>query len=343
MNKITQKRSSIYSNANKQKKIKVETILDRINHSMNKKSQKQKQCAENIQSVEPKQSVEQSAIEQSAKADNKEIIDMTQLATTRENFTLVQQQTVQNQRTVEYPYNLYLPNELGLGPYINYNYLPKINCTITQNEYIDDLCDYFIKMDYYKSVAMRANVIIDNDKLHNIVVKNMRTEKIVNVTTIYIDYPFYTTIKINNKLKTDILQRKANPSNLSIYRELLPKELSSLGQLDTLLKNSTNKYNSNHNRDSDSDSDSTRETSSEYKIEKIIMDFYNVLIFLYKIIFRSNNSFITKRELLSFIKDSNIINSIYTDKFIDTNTIHCIDSLLSVILDNIKVEHLFES
>ena len=46
-------------------------------------------------------------------------------------------------------------------------------------------------------------------------------------------------------------------------------------------------------------------------IKEFIMDFYNVLIFLYKIIFRSNNSFITKRELLSFIKDSNIINSIY--------------------------------
>ena len=72
------------------------------------------------------------------------------------------------------------------------------------------------------------------------------------------------------------------------------------------------------------------------------MDFYNVLIFLYKIIFRSNNSFITKRELLSFIKDSNIINSIYTDQFIDTNTIHCIDSLLSVILDNITYEDEYE-
>ena len=202
------------------------------------------------------------------------------------------------------------------GFYINYNYLPKVNCTITNSKYIDDLVEYFVKWNHYKSLASVANLYINNDKIHNMIIKNMEPTKIINVITIYIDYPFYTTIKIDDKLKQEAPKKSSFNFNLSIYRELLSKDASQIGQIENILKSGNKENNS----------------------ETIIVDFYNILIFLYKIIFDSDSSFITKKELLCFIKNDNITRSIYTDYFVHTKTINCMNILLYLLLENIQVE-----
>jgi hypothetical protein len=202
------------------------------------------------------------------------------------------------------------------GMYVNYNYLPKVNCTITNSKYIDDLVEYFVKWNHYKSLASVANLYINNDKIHNMIIKNMEPNKIINVITIYIDYPFYTTIKIDDKLKQEAPKKSSFNFNLSIYRELLSKDASQIGQIENILKSGNKENNS----------------------ETIVVDFYNILIFLYKIIFDSDSSFITKKELLCFIKNNNITRSIYTDHFVHTKTITCMNILLYLLLENIQVE-----
>jgi len=205
------------------------------------------------------------------------------------------------------------------GMYINYNNYPKVNCTITNSKYIDDLVEYFDKCNYYKSLSAAAKIDINNEKIYNIVCNNMDANKIVNVTTIYIDYPFYTTITIDNKYINDVFTKPKSSFdfNLRIYRELLSKDTSQIGQIENLLKTG----------------------DKEKTSEKLVVDFYNILIFLYKIIFDSDSSFITKRELLCFIKNHSLSSSIYTDKFIHMKTNTYMNSLLYLLLENIKLEY----
>jgi hypothetical protein len=213
--------------------------------------------------------------------------------------------------------------------YMPYNLIEKVKCTMYRTEFVINMDEYIEKVNYYKKLFIKEGYHSICARAFNV----MPLENIIKVITIYLDMPYFITIKI-----TTIFIGNKYEDIFDIYRHYK----NTFFDVSDILNPESNTQNTNTTSLTTSEIKHKLENvlfnvKNRYKTEKQL-DYYNSLLFLHNIIRKKTQGNTEKKQLIiDLLNDSNIHISQFTNKLITITFYNHINRIITNILDIIQI------
>lgn len=204
--------------------------------------------------------------------------------------------------------------------HIPYNIVKKVKCEISTYEYITDINKYLKKLRHYQKLYKNLTDNENSIKASSVLdIKN-----IVKVYKIYLDFPYFTTIKISSLFVNGYYE-----DLIEFYRKY-GVEKYFIGTPDNLIPVYTN------NGYSEQFENILFTEQNGYKTVKYL-DLYKSIIFLYNVVYKTTNCYNTKNKIKKAINDNEIERSEYTDRVITYEKLSNMHSAINKIIKNIHI------